>query len=631
MHYPSPLCRLGIAIVIAFAASPDSRAQVANATAFFPANKATAVNPDTHLVLTFPSAPTLGKSGKIRIYDAADHRLVDTLDLAIPPGPAAAGRGGAAGPARGTATGAATAPAPTAPAARAGAAPPAGRARAQYTPVPYEYKSGHFTNANTVPGTPSGLAEPTSRDYQLTIIGGFTDGFHFYPVIIHDNVATIYPHNNLLDYGRSYYVQIDPGVLTLADGSFTGIAGETGWSFATRKNPPPADAERVVVAADGSGDFNTVQGAMDFIPDYSPRHVTVFIRNGTYEEIVYFRNKTNVTMLGEDRAKVLVFYANSETFNPHPANLLTNEWPGTFPSRRAAFMVDHSSGIDLVNLTIKTTVYGQAEGLLIVGGKNIVSHVDMTGTGDALQINDSVYFTDSHIVGAGDSILGRGPSFFRRCEINSRGVFMWIRNTDASHGNVFVDCKFQSTGPTPTEIARAPMNGGRGYPHAEVVLLDCALGGFTPALWGTFGGDMAGMHLWEYHSTNLSDGQPADMSQREPGSKQLTMEHDAETIAHYRDPAYVLGGWSPAMAPLILTQPSATTTAIGRSATFTTEVAAIPDATYQWYENDAPIQGATAATLTVDGVKAGDAARYTVVATNASGSITSHRAILTVR
>ena len=44
-------------------------------------------NPDTHLVLTFPSEPTLGNSGQIRIYDAADDRLVDLLDLSIPPGP----------------------------------------------------------------------------------------------------------------------------------------------------------------------------------------------------------------------------------------------------------------------------------------------------------------------------------------------------------------------------------------------------------------------------------------------------------------------------------------------------------------------------------------------------------------
>src|SRR5215468_6438365 len=78
----------------------------------FPADKARNVNPDTHLVLTFPTAPVLGNSGQIRIYDAADNTLVDTLDLSIPPGPAA----GAGGPA------------------------------APYTPVPYAYTTAHPTN-----------------------------------------------------------------------------------------------------------------------------------------------------------------------------------------------------------------------------------------------------------------------------------------------------------------------------------------------------------------------------------------------------------------------------------------------------------------------------------------------------
>jgi pectinesterase len=64
----------------------------------FPANKATGVNPDTHLVLTFPIAPTQGNAGKIRVYDAANDRIVDTLDLSIPAGPSLGGRGAAPGP-----------------------------------------------------------------------------------------------------------------------------------------------------------------------------------------------------------------------------------------------------------------------------------------------------------------------------------------------------------------------------------------------------------------------------------------------------------------------------------------------------------------------------------------------------
>jgi pectin methylesterase-like acyl-CoA thioesterase len=554
-----------------------------------PADKAKNVNPDTHMVLTFGSAPTLGKTGQIRIYAAADNKLVDTLDLSIPPGPTT----GAAGPA------------------------------APYTPVPYVYTPGRFTNAITIPGTPSGAAVPTFREFQLTIIGGFTDGFHFYPVIIHDNVATIYPHHNLLDYNKTYYVQIDPGVLTVSDGSFTGIR-EKNWMFTTKRRPPSADAARVVVAADGSGDFSTVQGAIDFVPDNNPKRVTIFIRNGLYEEIVYFRNKKNLTILGEDREKVVVSYANNEVFNPHPSNISTNESPGTFPSRRAAFMGDNSSGIQLVNLSIKNTTRGQAEGLLLMGEKNILSHVTVVGSGDALQVNGSVYVTDSLIVGDGDTILGRGPAFFNRSELQSRGVFMWIRNTEANHGNVFLNCTFRKLGGGATEIARAPVNNGRAYPNAEAVLLSSVLDGISPGGWGVMGGNTTNMHYWEFNSRDAR-GSLVDVSQRKPESKQLTMERDAAIIANYSNPTYVLG-WTPTMAPLVLRQPEPGEGAAGTGVTFSVTAAAVPEAVYQWFRNDRPIAGATGATL-----EASDAGRYSVSVMNGAGSVKSITVMLTVK
>jgi pectin methylesterase-like acyl-CoA thioesterase len=562
----------------------------------FPADMAKKVNPDTHLQLTFQSAPTLGNSGQIRIYDAADGRLVDLLDLSIPPGP--------------------TAPTPS--------------PSAIYTPVPYQYVPGHFTNANTKPGAPSGVAVPTSDKYQLTIIGGFTDAFHFYPVIIHDKTATIYPHNNLLEYGRTYYVEIDPGVLILKDNSFTGITGKTGWRFTTRKSPPSARSDRFSVSADGTADFNTVQGAIDFIPDYNPKPVTIFVKNGAYEEIVYFRNKTNLTIVGEDRDKVIVFYANNEVFNPHPENVRTNEAPGTFPSRRAAFAADHCSRIHLVNLTIKTTAFGQAEGLLLSGEEIIVSNVNIVGSGDALQSNGSAYFIDSRILGDGDTILGRGPAFFKNCELSSMGPFMWIRNTSDSHGNVFVDCKFQTRGNQKTVIARAPTNGGKNYPYSEAVLINCALEGIDPAGWGPIGGDTSNIHYWEYNSTGLNDGKPVDVSLRHPASRQLTMEKDAAIVAHYRDPAYVLGGWTPKMAPLILSQPQSVTAIAGQTITFRVQFAAVPEASCQWFKNGKPVPGATDAALILKNVSARDAATYTVEVKNNSRSVTSGKAVLGV-
>jgi len=594
-----------MAVLLMLTAASASAQRAPAAIALFPADKSVVVNPDTHLILNFPSAPTLGKTGQSRIYDAADNKLVDTLDMAIPAGPAAAGgRGGAAAPA------------------------------APMTPVPYEYVLGRrATNANTIPGTPSGVAVATPATSQLTIIGGFTDAFHFYPVIIHDNTATIYPHNNLLTYNKTYYVQIDSGVLSIGDGSFMGIAGNGGWTFATKRAPPAADSTRLVVSGDGSGDFNTVQGALDFIPDsdnIAARRVTIFIRNGTYEEIVYFRNKTNVTLLGEDREKVLVTYPNNEVFNPHPSNVGTNEVPGTFPSRRASFMGDNSRGIQLVNFSIRNPTNGQAEGLLLMGSQNIVSNVNIAGSGDALQLNGSTYLTECLLEGAGDSILGRGPEFFDRCELHSRGVYMWIRNTDANHGNVFLNSKFRTTGNGMTEIARAPTNNGKNYPYAEAVLINCVLGGISPVGWGAMGGDTTNMHYWEYNSMNASDGKPVDVSQRKPESRQLTMPKDAEIIANYSNPSYVLG-WTPTMAPLVLTQPAGVTASAGQSATLSVKVTAIPAPGFQWSRNGTIITGATSATLNLNNVRAGDAGSYTVTATNSSGRVTSNPAMLTVR
>jgi pectinesterase len=574
-----------------FFGSLDAQEETNYLKQLFPANSATDVNPDTHLLITFPGVPSLGTSGQIRIYDAMDNRLVDVLDLSIPPGPTMRGE------------------------------------RAAPTTTPYEYFSGRCTNANTKPGTPSGKALPTSDKYQLTIIGGFTDAFHFYPVIIHGNVATIYPHNNLLEYNTTYYVQIDPGVFSFNNKKFSGFTGNTHWIFTTKKSPPRTGRERFVVSSDGSGDFNTVQGAIDFMPDFHPQRTTIFIRKGMYEEIVYFRNKSNITFLGEDRDSVIVCYANNEVFNPHPVNIGTNEVPGTFPSRRAACMGDNSSSIIFLNLTIKTTAKGQAEGLLLMGEKNILSNVTICGSGDALQVNGSAYLTDCSIKGDGDIILGRGPAFFHRCNITSNGgTFIWIRNTSDNHGNVFLQCKFETVGNLETEIARSPTNNGKNYPYSEAVLLKCSLAGIVPAGWGPVGGDTSNIHFWEFLSFNISDGKLADVSKRSPFSRQLSIEKDSELISKYCDPTYVLGNWTPTLAPIILSQPTAFHTAEGRTTKFSVKAAAIPEATYQWFNRGLPVIGATGATISLEGVDPDDVKAYTVNVMNEYGTVTSQPA-----
>ncbi len=470
----------------------------------FPANHAVRVNPDTHLVLNFSSAPTLGKSGQIRIYDAADHRLVDTLDLSIPAGP-----------------------------------DPLHRVASPPVTAFVQDSASPTTTTPAVKTTPADL-----HNYQLTTIGGLAD-FHFYPVIIHGDVATIYPHNNVLLRGHEYIVQIDASVFTLASGAFEGFTTDDAWRFTTKPDSLPANATRIVVAADGSGDFSTVQGAVDSVPDNPAQRVTIFIKNGSYEEIVFFRKKSNITFRGEDREKVQVGYGNNSAFNP--------PMPG--PSRRCAFSVYDSTGIELINFSLTNYYRGQAEGLLVFGSKNIVSNMNIKGSGDALNLRGSVYLTDTTIIGDGDTILGVGPAFFRHCVIQSAGPFMWIRNTEANHGNVFVDCTFtaisrtlprNTTAPAPISpvLARLPNNHGLNYPYAEAVLINCRLNGVAPAGWGPIDDDTSHIHFWEFNSTG-ADGHGVDVTERHPVSKQLTEPRDTRIISNYSDPTFVLDGWTP--------------------------------------------------------------------------------------
>lgn len=447
-----------------------------------PAHQASGISPDTQLAIRFASPPTPGTAGLIRIHDADDGRLVDTLDLSV-------------------------------------AASPNRRMTA-----------------------PEAAADALQQAYQSTRIAG--RDWHFRPVIVRGNVATIYPHHGVLSYGRRYRVTVDAGVLQ---------AAALTWTFATRAAPPPADSTRLVVAADGSGDFATVQGAIDFVPDKPAKRITLFIRNGFYEEIVSLAAKSKLILRGEDRDKVQVGYANSSAFNPGARG-------------RWAFSIVDGADIQLSSFTINNYAIGQAEALMTRGERIVLSDMTLNGSGDALTTYGTLYVADSKLTGHGDTILGYAAAYFLRTELQSIGPFSWTRTPAGQHGNVFVDCRFiASEAPLPwgqqgdkaerppAVFARLPRNrsvtaAAANYPHAEMVLIDTRTQGIAPEGWGPVEEapdfDSSQVRFWEFNTMDLQ-GRPIDFSRRHPVSRRLTMEKDAALIADYRRPEFVLGGWKP--------------------------------------------------------------------------------------
>lgn len=448
----------------------------------FPAPQATGVSPDTQLSIRFASPPTVATSGLIRIHDADDGRVVDTLDLAIPASP----------------------------------------------------------NRRMTPA--EATADAAQKTYQSTRIAG--RDWHFRPVIVRGNVATIYPHHGVLCYGKRYRVTVEAGVLQP-----TAIA----WTFATRAAPPAADSTRLVVAADGSGDFATVQGAVDFVPDKPAKRITLFIRNGFYEEIVSLVNKSNLILRGEHRDKVQVGYANNSAFNPGGR-------------ARWAFSIVNGADIQLSSFTINNDAIGQAEALMTRGERIVLSNMTLNGSGDALTTYGTLFVVDSKLSGHGDTILGYAAAYFLRTELVSIGPFSWTRTAAGQHGNVFVDCTFiASDAPLPwappgatverpaAVFARLPRNNSAtrtaiNFPHAEMVLINTRTQGIAPEGWGPVeeapGFDSSQVRFWEFNTTD-PQGRPVDVSKRHPISRQLTMEKDAAAIDDYKRPEFVLGGWKP--------------------------------------------------------------------------------------
>ena len=501
--FPKSLIFVFVGLFLKF--TSQANASVRKEVSMSPSHQATEVNPDTRLILTFPGGFKLHNKGQIRVYDASSDELVDLLDMSIPPGP-----------------------------------------RNSRTLPPYD-----SLRYSSIPNKTFSVKEPdTSRShvYQKNYIGGNleADAFHFYPVIVRGNTAIICLHNKKLKYNRTYYVQVDADVFSLPKGKFLGLNGKKDWVFSTKKRAPLINAKAYKVSVNGKGDFDTVQGAVDYIPENNPVRRTIFIKNGVYDEIVYFRNKENITFVGEDREKAIIQYANNGVFNNRLASPDPMLSTGSH-SLRAVFAVHNSNGIHLVNFTLRSLGEkpAQAEALLILGQKNIVSRVNIEGSGDALQATGTIYVEDSKIQGFGDNVLGYGAVFFNRCDfVSTYGPHLWVRNDRENHGNVLLNCTLRTIGNIETTVARAPDSNGKSYPFVEAVLIDCRLEGIAAEGWGKVADNPKYIRYWEYNSTTL-DGRPVDVSKRHPASRQLDKEKDADVISRYRDPAFVLDGWSP--------------------------------------------------------------------------------------
>ncbi|HTV41908.1 MAG TPA: pectinesterase family protein [Candidatus Sulfotelmatobacter sp.] len=448
--------------------------------------------------------------------------------------------------------------------------------------------------------------------------------FTNFPVIISGRTAAIYPHHGLLTSNQTYCVTVDDGTFADSAGAwFAGITATNEWTFTT-KPTGPANPTNLVVAQDYSGDFATVQGAVDSVPANNTTPTLITIHNGTYTEVVNVQSKNNITLRGQSRSDTTIVYANNSYVYGNTHNRMT--------FRVAA------NDIALDNLTVSNSTpqdASQAEALMLESGaaRIIVNNCNVDSTQDTILANISTskgYFNSSLVQGDVDFIWGGGNLFFTNCQI----LYLTRQNSSASYGPnpspnpatdissngfSFVNCALQTlANGSPLDV----VGRTRSITNGNTALINC----FVSTNIGGWSSDAIptnDFRNWYYNCTNdygtvvtLSNGIPLSA-----GDPNVALAGSATAWLY---------GWQPELSPNILTNPASQAIGYGSNAVFIVAATGIPAPTYQWLFNGTNLPAATNASLTIAGVTFNDAGSYAVVVSTLAGNVTSAAAVLTV-
>lgn len=475
---------------------------------------------------------------------------------------------------------------------------------------------------------------------QIRTIAG--QAYYTYPVIIRSNTAAIFPHLGVLTSNTTYYVQFDNGFFRDTGGaSLVGIANNTAWTFTTKVvGPDPLVDTNVVVAADGSGDFATIQGVIDWVPSGNLNRITVLVKKGVYEEINRIpTGKDFITFIGEGCQESIISYANNNTFQLANAGTATR---GMF----------YAGGNDTIfkNLTFtNSTPQGgsQAESIRVQGLRIILDNCKFASFQDTILINtantSSGYFNKCLVQGDVDFIWGSGIGFFDQCEVralqrsgNGGGVYTQARTGAGVYGLIFRDCDITKSNPSVTNNWTLGRDGGNGNPYGNVAWLNCRMDDHISGAGWTDGGltDKSTIRFWEYLSKDITGTSFVNTNSRVSWSRQL-FDTDPDPFtnpANVANPTNVFASiaWVPLLEPYIACQPTNQAGLLGQTITIAAAVGGIPQPVYQWYKGATPVANGTNENLVIPNAQSGDAGTYSVRVTNDLGFVISDNAVLTL-
>ncbi|MBS1660588.1 MAG: pectin esterase [Bacteroidetes bacterium] len=302
---------------------------------------------------------------------------------------------------------------------------------------------------------------------------------------------------------------------------------------------PVAYPSSFTVAQDGSGNFKTIQEAVNAVRDLSQQRVIIHIKNGVYKEKVVVPSwKTMITLSGESKDSTIITWDDySSKPNPTGKDAFGKPQFSTYTSYTVLVAGNDFSAENLTIINSSGRV-GQAVALHVEGDRCAVSNCNLLGNQDTLYAateGSRQYYKDCYIEGTTDFIFGEATAVFSRCVIRglvSSYVTAAATTPRQAYGFVFLDCRLEA------DTAAKHLYLGRPWrPYARTVFIRTEMN--APVL-------EVGWDNWRnpenektvYYAEYESRGLGGNVSKRVGWSHQLSgKEAKMYTIEH------ILGDW----------------------------------------------------------------------------------------
>ena len=272
-----------------------------------------------------------------------------------------------------------------------------------------------------------------------------------------------------------------------------------------------------VVSKDSSGNFRTIQEAVNACRDYAERQYVIFVKNGIYEEKLLIPTwKTHITIIGQNVDSTVVTYNDYSGKTDNTGKKLR-----TFTSFTCQVA---GNNIVFENVTFMNSAgrVGQAVAMHVEGDRCVFRNCKFIGNQDTLLAageNARQYFDHCTIEGTTDFIFGPATAFFDRCTIVSKvDSYVTAASTlpTQQFGFVFLNCKLLSD-----SVGRKVYLGRPWRLYAFTAFINCELGEhILPEGWHNWSKPEAEKtaRYMEYKST----GPGANPSARVAWSRQLS-------------------------------------------------------------------------------------------------------------